>query len=89
MQGFYIAILIFGIHTERENARNEKVYKLFIAKVFGLDPARAIRAFAKMMKKKIVIPTVLMYDGKEKNLFSKFFGVKTCSWFFDIEISFA
>jgi len=43
-----------------------------MAKVFGLNPARDICVFATMMKKKIVMPAVLMYDGREKNLITKF-----------------
>jgi len=55
-----------------DEARHEKAYKLFMSKIFELDPARAVLAFAKMMKSKIVMPAVLMDDGKEKNLFKKF-----------------
>jgi acyl-[acyl-carrier-protein] desaturase len=55
-----------------DEARHEKAYKLFMSKVFELDPSHAVSAFARMMKAKIVMPAVLMYDGKEKNLFTKF-----------------
>ncbi len=55
-----------------DEARHERAYKLFMTKIFELDPARAVLAFATMMKRKIVMPALLMYDGKERDLFSKF-----------------
>jgi acyl-[acyl-carrier-protein] desaturase len=55
-----------------DEARHEKAYKLFMTKIFELDPAAAVQAFAKMMKSKIAMPALLMDDGKNKNLFSKF-----------------
>jgi acyl-[acyl-carrier-protein] desaturase len=55
-----------------DEARHEKAYKLFMTKIFELDPAKAVQAFAKMMKSKIAMPAMLMDDGKDKNLFSKF-----------------
>jgi acyl-[acyl-carrier-protein] desaturase len=55
-----------------DEARHEKAYKLFMAKIFELDPAKAVQAFAKMMKSKIAMPAMLMDDGRDKNLFSKF-----------------
>jgi acyl-[acyl-carrier-protein] desaturase len=55
-----------------DEARHEKAYKLFMKKVFEIDPAGAIIAFAKMMKAKITMPAVLMYDGKDSNLYTKF-----------------
>jgi acyl-[acyl-carrier-protein] desaturase len=55
-----------------DEARHEKAYKLFMSRVFELDPAGAVRAFAVMMKRKITMPAVLMYDGVEENLFAKF-----------------
>jgi acyl-[acyl-carrier-protein] desaturase len=55
-----------------DEARHEKAYKLFMSKVFELDPNGAILAFAKMMKAKIAMPAVLMHDGKDSNLYTKF-----------------
>jgi acyl-[acyl-carrier-protein] desaturase len=55
-----------------DEARHEKAYKLFMTKIFELDPARAILAFAKMMKLKIAMPAMLMDDGRDKKIFSKF-----------------
>lgn len=58
-----------------DEARHERAYSLFMEKVFELDPAEAVLAFAKMMKKKITMPAILMYDGKTSDLFSKFSAV--------------
>ena len=58
-----------------DEARHEKAYKLFMSKIFEMDPAEAIRAFATMMKRKIVMPAVLMRDATEENLFVKFSGI--------------
>jgi acyl-[acyl-carrier-protein] desaturase len=55
-----------------DEARHEKAYKLFMTKIFELDPAKAVLAFAKMMKSKIAMPALLMDDGRDKKLFSKF-----------------
>jgi acyl-[acyl-carrier-protein] desaturase len=55
-----------------DEARHEKAYKLFMSKVFELDPAQAVLSFAKMMRTKITMPAVLMYDGRDQNLFEKY-----------------
>jgi acyl-[acyl-carrier-protein] desaturase len=55
-----------------DEARHEKAYKLFMSKIFEVDPSHAILAFAKMMKTKIAMPAILMNDGKSNNLYSKF-----------------
>jgi acyl-[acyl-carrier-protein] desaturase len=55
-----------------DEARHEKAYKLFMSKIFEIDPAGAVLAFAKMMKAKITMPAVLMDDGTSGNLFTKF-----------------
>jgi acyl-[acyl-carrier-protein] desaturase len=55
-----------------DEARHEKAYKLFMSKIFELDPAGAVLAFAKMMRAKIAMPAMLMDDGKTKNLYAKF-----------------
>ena len=55
-----------------DEARHERAYKLFMSKIFELDPAKAVLAFAQMMKSKIAMPAMLMDDGKDKNIFSKF-----------------
>jgi acyl-[acyl-carrier-protein] desaturase len=55
-----------------DEARHEKAYKLFMSKIFELDPAGAVLAFGKMMKAKIAMPAILMHDGKDDNLYTKF-----------------
>ncbi len=55
-----------------DEARHEKAYKLFMSKIFELDPAGAVLAFGKMMKAKIAMPALLMHDGKDNNLYTKF-----------------
>jgi acyl-[acyl-carrier-protein] desaturase len=55
-----------------DEARHEKAYKLFMSKIFELDPAKAVLAFAQMMKSKIAMPAMLMDDGIDKKIFSKF-----------------
>lgn len=55
-----------------DEARHEKAYRLFMTRVIELDPAEAVLAFATMMKRKITMPAVLMYDGMETDLFVKF-----------------
>src|SRR3970282_2491778 len=44
-------------------------------KIFEADPVQAIQSFAKMMKRKVTMPTNMMTDGKDKNLFTKFSNV--------------
>jgi acyl-[acyl-carrier-protein] desaturase len=55
-----------------DEARHEKAYKLFMTKIFEVDPVGAISSFATMMKKKIVMPSVLMRDKGEDSLFLRF-----------------
>ncbi|HXX65042.1 MAG TPA: acyl-ACP desaturase [Bacteroidota bacterium] len=55
-----------------DEARHEKAYKLFMNRIFEIDPHEAVRAFGTMMKRKIVMPAVLMRDAVEDNLYAKF-----------------
>lgn len=55
-----------------DEARHEKAYKLFMSKIFEIDPAGATLSFAKMMKKKITMPAELMNDGQSNQLYNKF-----------------
>ena len=52
-----------------DEARHEKAYKLFMTKIFEADPVGAISSFATMMKRRIVMPAVMMRDGSDANLF--------------------
>ncbi|HKJ82319.1 MAG TPA: acyl-ACP desaturase [Ignavibacteriaceae bacterium] len=58
-----------------DEARHEKAYRLFMQKVFEVDPVEAILSFAKMMKLKITMPAHLMHDGKDKSLFTNFSNI--------------
>ncbi len=58
-----------------DEARHEKAYKLFMAKIFEADPMQAVISFAQMMKSKVTMPATLMSDGKDKNLFTKFSNI--------------
>ena len=58
-----------------DEARHEKAYKLFMQKVFEIDPPGAVNAFATMMRKKISMPAHLMTDGRDSNLFTRFSNV--------------
>jgi len=55
-----------------DEARHENAYKLFMTKIFQVDTAEAVCAFATMMKRKIVMPAVLMRDAAEEHLFAQF-----------------
>ncbi len=58
-----------------DEARHEKAYRLFMQKIFEIDPIHAILSFAKMMKTKITMPAHLMYDGNDVNIYTKFSNV--------------
>ena len=55
-----------------DEARHEKAYKLFMTKIFEIDPIGAVSSFATMMKRKIVMPAVMMRDASDDNLFLRF-----------------
>lgn len=55
-----------------DEARHEKAYKMFMARIFEVDPVGAVCSFATMMKRKIVMPAVMMRDEKDENLFLRF-----------------
>jgi len=55
-----------------DEARHEAAYKLFMSKIFELDPREAIQSFATMMKRSIAMPGAAMYDGKDRQLFAKY-----------------
>ena len=55
-----------------DEARHEEVYKSFVKKIFELDPAGALVAFAETMKTKVTMPARLMSDGVERDLFGRF-----------------
>jgi acyl-[acyl-carrier-protein] desaturase len=58
-----------------DEARHEKAYKTFMAKIFEIDPNGALLAFEKMMKKQIAMPAILMDTSPEDNLFTRFSAI--------------
>ncbi|XP_073051652.1 stearoyl-[acyl-carrier-protein] 9-desaturase, chloroplastic-like [Primulina eburnea] len=65
---------ICGVIASDEK-RHETAYTRIVEKVFEIDPDDMVRSFADMMKKKIVMPAHMMYDGVDKNLFINFSAV--------------
>jgi acyl-[acyl-carrier-protein] desaturase len=55
-----------------DEARHERAYKLFMARVFALDPEGALLAFAQMMRTKVTMPAQLMGDDRGPSLFANF-----------------
>ena len=45
-----------------------------VEKLFEIDPDGALMAYENMMKKNIVMPAALMYDGENNNLWDQFSG---------------
>ena len=58
-----------------DEARHEKAYKTFMAKVFEVDPDGALLAFEKMMKKQIAMPAIMMDNSPVDNLFNRFSAI--------------
>lgn len=55
-----------------DEARHEKAYKFFMTKIFEVDPVGAVSAFATMMKRRIVMPAILMRDTTDDHLYVRF-----------------
>ncbi|MBE7499272.1 MAG: acyl-ACP desaturase [Verrucomicrobiales bacterium] len=55
-----------------DEARHERAYKLFMSRIFTLDPNGAVLAFAQMMRTTIVMPAQLMGPGGDPSLFARF-----------------
>jgi acyl-[acyl-carrier-protein] desaturase len=59
-----------------DEARHEKAYKSFMGKIFEIDPNGGLMAFEKMMRKQIVMPSIMMGEGsKSPNLFTDFSAI--------------
>uniref|UniRef100_H8ZQ70 Acyl-[acyl-carrier-protein] desaturase n=1 Tax=Ophrys sphegodes TaxID=145953 RepID=H8ZQ70_OPHSP len=58
-----------------DEKRHEAAYTNVVDKLFELDPDAAVIAFADMMRKKIVMPAHLMFDGRDPALFNHFSAV--------------
>jgi acyl-[acyl-carrier-protein] desaturase len=59
-----------------DEARHEKAYKSFMSKIFEIDPSGALKSFEQMMRKQIVMPSILMGQGSQKqNMFTDFSAI--------------
>lgn len=58
-----------------DEKRHENAYTKIIEKLLQVDPNATMLAIANMMKKKIIMPMHLMYDGKDPNIFEHFSAV--------------
>ena len=62
-------------HISGDEIRHGKAYEKFMSLIFQADPDGAMLSFATMMKRKIVMPSRTMSDGKCENLFQIFSAV--------------
>ncbi|KAK9289203.1 hypothetical protein L1049_017677 [Liquidambar formosana] len=58
-----------------DEKRHETAYSKVVEKLFEIDPDVTVLALANMMRKKITMPGLLMYDGRDDNLFMHFSSV--------------
>ncbi|KAG6732823.1 hypothetical protein I3842_01G196300 [Carya illinoinensis] len=58
-----------------DEKRHEAAYTNIVEKLFELDPNETVMAFADLMRKKILMPAHLMYDGQDHDLFHHFANV--------------
>jgi acyl-[acyl-carrier-protein] desaturase len=59
-----------------DEARHEKAYKSFMSKVFDIDATGALKSFELMMRKQIVMPSLLMAQGnKNPDIFTNFSAI--------------
>ncbi|XP_071724868.1 stearoyl-[acyl-carrier-protein] 9-desaturase, chloroplastic-like [Rutidosis leptorrhynchoides] len=65
---------VCGIIASDEK-RHEIAYTKIVQKLFEIDPNGTILALADMMKKKIVMPAHMMFDGQDGNLFENYAAV--------------
>ncbi|KAB1226892.1 Acyl-[acyl-carrier-protein] desaturase, chloroplastic [Morella rubra] len=68
-----LALICGTIATDEK--RHEIAYTEIVGKLFELDPSDTVIAFAEMMRKKIVMPAHLMYDGQDERPFDHFTSV--------------
>lgn len=55
-----------------DEKRHEAAYQKIVEKLFEVDTNETMLAFAEMMKRKVVMPAQLMYDGRDEHLFRNF-----------------
>lgn len=58
-----------------DEARHERAYERFSAKLFELDPDQSLLAFEAMLKKTIVMPSRRMSDGVDTDLYGLFSAI--------------
>ncbi|KAK6786887.1 hypothetical protein RDI58_015412 [Solanum bulbocastanum] len=58
-----------------DEKRHEHVYTRIVEKLLEVDPNTTMLAIAHMMKKKIIMPMHLMYDGQDPNIFEHFTAI--------------
>jgi acyl-[acyl-carrier-protein] desaturase len=58
-----------------DEKRHETEYTKIVGKLFEHDPNKTVIAFADIMRRKILMPAHLMYDGYNENLFDHFANV--------------
>ena len=58
-----------------DEARHEKVYTNFMRHIFEQDPNGSVMAFYDLMRAQIVMPSHLMQDGTDPNLFEDFSAI--------------
>mmetsp|Transcript_1333 Transcript_1333/g.4621 ORF Transcript_1333/g.4621 Transcript_1333/m.4621 type:complete len:392 (+) Transcript_1333:108-1283(+) len=58
-----------------DEGRHETAYCKIVEKLFELDPNDTMLGFEDMMRKQIVMPAHLMYDGENENLWTDFSSV--------------
>ena len=58
-----------------DEGRHEMAYSRVVEKLFELDPNDTMLGFEDMMRKQIVMPAHLMYDGQNENLWTDFSSV--------------
>ncbi|KAK6157282.1 hypothetical protein DH2020_011530 [Rehmannia glutinosa] len=55
-----------------DEKRHENAYVKIVEKLLEIDPNETMLAIGNMMRKKIVMPAHLMYDGRDPNIFEHF-----------------
>ncbi|XP_010933036.2 stearoyl-[acyl-carrier-protein] 9-desaturase 5, chloroplastic [Elaeis guineensis] len=58
-----------------DEKRHEAAYSKVVEKLFEIDPDTTMMALADMMKKRITMPALLMFDGRDDNLFNHYSSV--------------
>ncbi|KAL0306884.1 UNVERIFIED_CONTAM: Stearoyl-[acyl-carrier-protein] 9-desaturase 6, chloroplastic [Sesamum radiatum] len=58
-----------------DEKRHEHAYVRIIEKLLEVDPNETMLAISKMMRKRVIMPGHLMYDGRDPNLFQHFASV--------------